>query len=268
MTLIDPWFLALKAALAASIAVLLTHLFAVEDPLSAGFVAVACVSPTAYAGLRRGGEQVAGSLLGGGISTLLRWLAPPSFGPAVVFGSVLVAVLACMRLGMRSAYAVAAFSAIYVVALPFASPTLAIETRLLALAIGIGVATIVNLVVSAAVGDRIVERRIRLARGKVADTLAEHPRADADDRFEQAFAVIAELQTDLEGARRELFGGRARKLAETHLAEAIRLRRLLHVAKTLVLLERADAATLAEAVSSLRAGPLDEPTVAALFARL
>ncbi len=268
MTLTDPLFLALKAAFAASLAVLLTYVLGIADQLSAGFVAVACVSPTAYAGLRRGGQQVAGSVLGGGIATLLSFVLPPSLAPLTVFLSVLLAVVACVRFGMTSAYGVAGFSAVYVVALPFASATVAIETRLLSLAIGISVATAFNLVVSWVLGSRIVERRIRIARAEVAEALRRRREPDADQRFEATFAVIAELQTDLEAARRELFGGRTRVLAEAHLAEATRLRRLLHVAKTLVLLDRADDPTLDATCAALKTGPLEEPTVSALFAKL
>lgn len=270
-SLTDPLFLAIKAALASGIAVLLALAFGVHDTLSAGFVAIACMSPTAYAGLKRGGHQVAGSLLGGGIATILKLALPaPSLTPLVVLVSVFLSVLACARFGMSAAYAIATLSAVYVAALPFASATIAIETRLLAVAIGIGVATATNLGISTAFSDTIVERRMRLARERVADTLVHRGDADADARFEAAFAVASELRTDLEAAHRELFSGRTRRVAERHLSESINLRRLLHVAKTLVLLGRSTAANdaIAKATERLRAGALDDATVDAVFLHL
>ncbi|CAN5581071.1 hypothetical protein BH09MYX1_BH09MYX1_40120 [soil metagenome] len=270
--LTDPLFLALKAALAASVAVLLTRLFHVSDQLSAGFVAVACVSPTAYAGLKRGAQHAFGSALGGGIATALTLILPAPLAPAIVLVSVFLAVLACMRLKMASAYGVAAFSAVYVVALPFVSATIAVETRLASVAIGIGVATITNLGVSAIFGERIIERRMRLARERIADALADRKGDAADARFETAFTLVAELRTDLEAAQRELLGSSfgARRAAARHIAEAIRFRRLLHVTKTLVLVGRSTIAARAihDAVASLRRGSLHEAEVDALFAHL
>lgn len=269
--LTDPIVLAIKAALTASIAILLTHLLDVPDQLSAGFVAVACVTPTAYAGLKRGGQQIVGSLIGGGIAMVLVLALPARVhAPWIVLLSVLLSILACTKLGMGSAYGVAAFSVVYVVALPFSSVAVAVETRLESLAIGIGVATLTNLGVSAAFGDRIVERRMRLARARVMETLRRRADVDAEARFEEAFAVVAELRTDLEAAHRELFARRARRSAERHLAESIRLRRLLHGTKTLVLLGHTttSASVVDAAIAKLAGGELDEPTVDAVFAEL
>src|SRR5689334_2632514 len=99
--LTDRWFLAIKAAVAASVAVLLTRQLGVADELSAGFVAVVCVTPTAYAGLRRGLAQVVGSILGGAIAMVLLLLLPArELAPVVVLVATLSAVLLCCALGM------------------------------------------------------------------------------------------------------------------------------------------------------------------------
>jgi uncharacterized membrane protein YgaE (UPF0421/DUF939 family) len=259
--LTDPVYLATKAAAAASVAVLVTQVLRVPDALSAGFVAVACVSPTAYAGLRSGAEQVAGSLLGGVVtSLLLQVLGAPSLRPLVVLLAVLGSVLLCFGLRLGRSYAVASFTAVYVAALPFASAAIAVETRLISLAIGVVAATIANLLVSRVFGARILERRMRLTRALVARVLAALPDRDTpataalDGAFEPAFAVLAELHADLTAARRELLRREAAgRLADEHLAESMRLRTLLHLAKTLVLLGQPTAA-LGPALAVLQRG--------------
>ncbi len=261
--LTDPVHLAAKAAVAASAAMLATQLLHVSDSLSAGFVAVICVSPMAYAGLRRGLEQLLGSLLGSAVTWgLLRVPGLASFQPLVVLLAVLVSVRLCFALRLAGGYTVASFSAMYVAAMPFSSATVAVETRLFALGLGIAAATTANLVVSHLFGVRILDRRMRLTRAHVAQLLARLPDLDTstplneavDAIFEPVFAVVAELHADLGSATHDIVGrGATGQLAEEHLAEAIRLRTLLHLAKTLVLLRRPLGA-LAPALAALQQG--------------
>jgi uncharacterized membrane protein YgaE (UPF0421/DUF939 family) len=264
--LTDPLLLATKAGAAASMAVLATQLFGLKDALSAGFVAVVCVSPTAYAGLRRGFEQVVGSVLGAGVTmALLFLLKAPQLVPLLVLSSVLFSVLLCMRLRLEQGYVVASFTSLYFASGLYASTSVALENRFGALALGIAAATFTNMVVSFLYAERILERRMRLTRAIVAKALASAPEArTVDAAFEPAFAVVSELRTDLDGAARELFGrAPVGALAAAHRDEAIRLRTLLHLAKTLVLLGQ-PTEVLTEAIASLEKGtPLAEDAVEA-----
>lgn len=264
--LTDPLLLATKAGAAASMAVLATQLFGLKDALSAGFVAVVCVSPTAYAGLRRGFEQVVGSVLGAGVTmALLFLLKAPQLVPLLVLSSVLFSVLLCMRLRLEQGYVVASFTSLYFASGLYASTSVALENRFGALALGIAAATFTNLVVSFLYAERILERRMRITRAIVAKALASAPEArTVDAAFEPAFAAVAELRTDLDGAARELFGrAPVGALAAAHRDEAIRLRTLLHLAKTLVLLGQ-PTEVLTEAIASLEKGaPLAEDAVEA-----
>ena len=267
--LTDPLLLATKAGAAASMAVLATQLFGLKDALSAGFVAVVCVSPTAYAGLRRGFEQIVGSVLGAGVTmALLFLLKAPQLVPLLVLASVLLSVLLCMRLRLEQGYVVASFTALYFASGLYTTTSLALENRFGALALGIAAATFTNMLVSFLYAERILERRMRISRAIVAKALAHAQAQDetantVDAAFEPAFAVVSELRTDLDGAGRELFArAPMAKLAAAHRDEAIRLRTLLHLAKTLVLLGRPTGA-LDLAIASLEKGaPLPEDAVA------
>ena len=268
--LTDPLLLATKAGAAASMAVLATQLFGLKDALSAGFVAVVCVSPTAYAGLRRGFEQVVGSVLGAGVTmALLFLLKAPQLVPLLVLSSVLVSVLLCMRLRLEQGYVVASFTSLYFASGLYSTTSIAIENRFGALALGILAATFTNMVVSFLYAERILERRMRLSRAIVARALAHAQDADetaatVDATFEPAFAVVSELWTDLDGAGRELFArAPMAKLAAAHRDEAVRLRTLLHLAKTLVLLGQ-PTEVLTEPIATLRKGsPLPDAAVEA-----
>jgi uncharacterized membrane protein YgaE (UPF0421/DUF939 family) len=264
--LTDPLLLATKAGAAASMAVLATQLFGLKDALSAGFVAVVCVSPTAYAGVRRGFEQVIGSVLGAGVTmALLFLLKAPQLVPLLVLSSVLFSVLLCMRLRLEQGYVVASFTSLYFASGLYASTSVALENRFGALALGIAAATFTNMVVSFLYAERILERRMRLTRAIVAKALASAPEArTVDAAFEPAFAVVSELRADLDGAARELFGrAPLGALAAAHRDEAIRLRTFLHLAKTLVLLGQ-PTEVLAEAIASLEKGaPLADDSVEA-----
>lgn len=264
--LTDPVLLATKAGAAASMAVLATQLFGLTDSLSAGLVAVICVSPTAYAGLRRGFEQVVGSVLGAGITmALLFFLNAPQLVPLLILASVLLSVLLCLRLRLEQGYVVACFTSLYFASGLYAKTSLALENRFGALALGIVAATFTNLLVSFLYAERILERRMRLTRAIVGKALsaAQDESADTiDATFEPAFAVVSELRTDLDGAGRELFArAPVGKLASAHRDEAIRLRTVLHLAKTLVLLGQ-PTEVLTEAIEALEKGaPLAESAV-------
>lgn len=243
--LTDAPFLATKAAVACAAAVGIVHWLHVPDALSAGFVAVACTSPTAYAGIRRGLEQVGGSAVGGLLATAaLLALPSPALAPLACGLAVGLAVLACRWLRMPTGHVVAGLTVVYVVTLPHRSATEAVGVRLESLAVGIAAATAMNVAVSVLFSEGVIERRVRRARVFVGQSLerAASDRSRVDAHLEPAFAVLAELCTDLEGASREFYLRARTEHAKAQLAQAIRLRQILHLAKTVLVLRADEAA--------------------------
>lgn len=266
LALADPMHLALKAGVASALAVVTCRLLGLEDPLSAGFVALACVSPSAYAGLRNGLAQIAGSLLGSIVAGLPLLLWPSLHGsPAALTVSMAAAVLLCLTLRLSSAYFVSGFTVLYLHLLPYPSAIVSASERLGAVLLGVALATLVNTVISALDGERIAARRVARVRHEVGRALvasAEAIRARADlsaDPFEQAFGAVAALRADLADAARErLFPGasRARASAEAGLRAARALEDSAHLGKEVAVLARSAALTesarglLADAVAA------------------
>jgi uncharacterized membrane protein YgaE (UPF0421/DUF939 family) len=243
--LTDPLYLALKAAFACAAAVLLVRWLGGTDLLSAGFVALLCTSPSAHAGLRRGLQQAAGSLLGALIAGGPQLLHPELRGnPGALAVSMAAALLASFRLRLGAAYPVTGFTVLYFHVLPFPSFGVALQTRMLAVITGIATATLVNLAVASLRGEYIVERRLRMARQAVASslrTLARRPTEEGGSwpDFEGAFSAIAELRQDLGALSAErLFPGaaRSRSSAREGLRQAVALEDAAHLGKELALL--------------------------------
>ena len=246
MRLSDPFSLAAKAGIASTLAVLATRWLGVDDALSAGFVALACVSPSAFAGLKNGLQQLLGSALACGIAGAPIVLWPALRGsPWLLLPSVGIVIIACFGLKLRSAYLVAGFSVLYLHLLPLGSAVSGIALRIEAVVIGALVAAVVNTIVSSLASGPVAARRIRIAKETVARDLetgaawlSNRTKASAPT-FDAAFSVVRELRADLDaGARERLFPGapRARESAERGLRMAESLERSAHLAKEITLL--------------------------------
>ncbi|MBL9026891.1 MAG: FUSC family protein [Myxococcales bacterium] len=246
LVLADPMHLALKAGVASALAVVMCRVLGLDDSLSAGFVALACVSPSAYAGLRNGLLQLGGSVLGSVVAgaPLLVW--PALHGsPWALIVSMTVAVLACLALGLSSAYFVSGFTVLYLHLLPYPSAVVSVSERLGAVLIGVVVATVVNTAISAIDGERIAARRVaRVQRevGLVLTDCAEAIRGGSSSNgalFGRAFGAVAALRADLADAAHEnLFPGatRARASASRGLRAADALEACAHLAKEMSLI--------------------------------
>ncbi len=274
-TLTDPLYLAVKVGAAAGLAVLLAHVARVPDALSCGFVGLVCVTPTVYAGLRRGLEQLGGAALAGIITTPLALVGPthpaaPVVAVQVALATGLVAA-ACHRLRWGGGYTVAGFTALYLRVLPFSSLAEALRVRFVAVLLGVAVATAVNLVVAWTAAAAIRERRVRLARAAVADPLRRAAaacvepaqRAAAAAAWRPAFAAVEELRADLAAQARELLlphRGAVRAAAARDLAALDGLADLAHLGRHVCLLlaaserpEPAAASALTRAADALLA---------------
>ncbi len=223
------FFLALKSAVACLMALAIDRWTGNPDHVTSTFVAVLCVSPVVLMGLRKSLDQVGGSLIGG-VSGTLTVLLPLGmfFGIPLAVGS---AVLLSFALGFGRGYTVAAFSALFVQAVPWGTPIDTLEVRLLAVATGAVAAFAVNLLVSSMAYRGIFRRRLRFAEATVSALLVRA--AEQGPQVVRAgFPVLADLERELGLASDEL---RLRRSKETHewiegLADrAGRLRRLLHL---------------------------------------
>ncbi|MFO0604911.1 MAG: aromatic acid exporter family protein [Polyangiales bacterium] len=296
--LADPRWLAAKAAATAALAVALSSAASVPDALSSAFVALVCVSPSAYAGLRRGLEQLGAAALAGGVTAGVLLVAPRAH-PLTAGAALGLTVGACHAVGWGNSYAVAGFTSLYVVLLPFHSLGEALAVRAEAVAVGAAAATAVNVAVAAFASRAIRERRERLARAAVAAPFARAAaacadvalRAEASAAWRPAFEAVEELRADLAAQAREVLlprraavrEGAARSLRALHaLADVAHLGR--HVALLLEGRARSEPA-LGEALGAVAAWlteggeapvaaleraaeALDEPALAATVAGL
>lgn len=239
-------------------------------------MALVCITPTAYAGLRRALEQMGGALVGGGATALLLAVMPWQHDPArqcLAAGiSVGISTWACARLRWEGGHVTAGFTALYLVLLPFPTFTSGLRERGLAVLLGGVAAAAVNAAVSWAFAGRILARRVRLARAAVAEALRRTSAMLRDGArpedlaavYAPAFAVAAELHGDLAAMAREVVlspRSAVRAEARARLATAARLEEIAHLGKHLAML-RADsdacppglADALARAAEALAAG--------------
>ncbi len=227
-------FLAGKAAAACALALSLDALTGNPDHVTSTFVAVLSVSPVVLMGLRRSLDQVVGSVVGGlwGGGAMLLGLGP-GIGIPLAVGA---AVLTAFGLGFERGYTVAAFSALFVQAVPWGGPLATLEVRFLAVGTAAASAFMVNLLFSAAAYRNIFRRRMRFAEATVS-TLLSRAAEEGPAVVRSGFPVLAALEAELALATEELRFRRARK-TEAWIAgltqRAANLRRLLHLVLDLV----------------------------------
>ncbi len=280
--LIDPGKLALKAALAAPLALVVVDLLSLPDRLSAAFVAVACISPTVYSGVRRGLDQLGASVLGGVITWAIARAVPH---PTVAVGlATFVTLYGAFALGMGRGYVIAAFTVAYVELIPGPDRGLVLEYRLLSVLIGMASAMVVNVLVSLVSYRPVFARRLAICRSAVATHFERLAAALEGDRavplstlYDEPFILLRTLLAELNDGVRESSLRSARGKASLKNAQqaAEWLVRTAHHGKDVAIaLERAyapDAASgalarrLAEAVrGAAPMGPLDETARAPL----
>ncbi len=228
----NPWSkatLAAKAAVACALALGIDALTGNPDHVTSTFVAVLSISPVVLMGLRSSSEQVVGSLIGGvcGTAVALAGLGMGLGIPLAVGGAVLL----CFAVGFGRGYTVAAFSAMFVQAVPRGEPLETLQVRLLAVATAAVAAFLVNILASAVAYRNIFRRRLRYAERAVSKLLVaaaeEGPQA-----VRPGFALLAELEAQLRMARDELRFRRSEPSAAWLAGVSYRagvLRRLLHL---------------------------------------
>jgi len=200
-----------KTALAVVASYALASEVTPRDVLSASFVAMLCISPTLYTGLRRGLAQLVASALGG-LATLAVMI-PLGVNAGTLGLSMLLGLAGAYVMGLATTLTVAGFTVLYVGLIGNAGVD-AYFTRLASVLLGVGVGTLVNLIVSAfwyarifgrrvAIASRAVERPIKMLADAVAAGDAE-ALARADSSFAATFRLLSELQNEFHDLRREL----------------------------------------------------------------
>lgn len=249
-------------------ALLLVQALGLPDRLSATFVAVVCISPTLYSGLRRGLEQLLASAVGGGLAFALSfflplWAALPIALYCVIFFS--------FRFGLARGYLVAAFAVLYVLLIPGAGAAEVLEARLASVALGLLSATLLNLLVSFASWRAVFHRRLSIAREQVAQSwqrLSEELSSGTAAQFspfDEIFVLLRALRDELADASREA-GARGRRGLLAQAATGVQaLLEAAHYGRDLeLLLERVKQPLPLTAASSmaltrfLRAGQAEE----------
>ncbi len=257
--LLDVPRMSVKAGISAALAVLVADVVGSSDPLSAAFVALACVAPSAFGGLRRGFEQAAASLIGAAVAMVVVVALPGVRASALLPIAVATAIIATLVVTLRSlsdgAYYTAGFSALYVFFMPYPSGLESLRGRMAAVACGVAAASLTNTLAAALVGPTIVRRRRAIGRAAASEALRARaetfgnrlPSAEALDAHHHGLAVLAEAVFDLGDSAREAFfpgADRVRREAAAAIAEVRILDELLHVA---ALLSFADVATASRA---------------------
>lgn len=250
--LLDVQRMATKAAIACAFAVFLAGLVHNDDALSAGFVALVCVAPSAYGGLKRGFEQLAASFVGALVSMLVVAAVPSvrssPFMPLAIAPAMLGSLVLCLQFLSESAYITAGFSSLYVFIMPFATGFESLKQRMGAVACGVIAASCTNAIAAAIMGPAIVRRRRSIAREAAAEALrarsqylAQKLSGDAaTGAHHHALAVIAEASFDFRDSAREAFfpgAARARREALEAIAEVHLLDEMLHVVAPLAFIE-------------------------------
>ena len=264
--LANPFFVAVKAAVGALLAFTVVRLLDVQDSLSATFVAVVCVSPTVYSGVRRGLDQLAASAIGGVVVWALSLALP---APAVIAVGLFVTIFATFKLGFSRGYAVAAFTVLYMVVLKKGDSEHTFLTRIDSVAIGVASAFLVNSAFSLPLWRSVFQRRLDIVRLNVAahyETLAKGLREPSDllALFEDSFPLLRAVLEEASDAATDsrIRGGRTRARLLAAVSAAEELLEVAHHGKTLAFqLDRRGASAEAAAVvdALARAARAPEP---------
>lgn len=225
----DLVYLAAKAALACGLAMLLDRLVGNPDSVSSTFVAILSISPVVLIGVRLAWSQLLASALGGLWGALALALSVPAL--LAVPLAVGLAIVTAYLSRVAAAYPVAAFTALYLVLVPRATPLETLEVRLLAVTVGAVAGFVVNVTISSLFYRPIFRDRVARAERATRAMLADAARVD-DAATDRGFARLTHLLSSLHQAKVELTWRHAADRAATIAALEARveqLRYLLHL---------------------------------------
>ena len=231
----DIRYVPLKSGLAVAFALILDAPLSNPDHVSSGFVSIMCVAPTVLLGLRRAGVQFSGSVIGGIFGAAAMWTAGVLGLPLLyaIPPAVMAAVLAMLALRRPEAVPVAAFTALFLPALPQGSAIDTFLQRLLAISIGASSGLFVNAGISLFGYRSIFQRRLRVARESVAAAAGKLSQGDGRrDTLRPVFEMLDTIQDELRAALEEptwAHSERTREILREIHTEVDRLRRIAHL---------------------------------------
>lgn len=200
-TLTNAYFFGTKAGVSTLLALLVSDWLGNPDLVSAAFVAVLTCSPAVSMGLRQARAQLFGSVLGGGLGTLvtLVGMAPITGIPV----SVALSVWGALALGFPRGVAVASFTALFVQLVQFGGPLETFSVRILAVVIAGLSGLMVNIIISAFFYDRVFGKRVVKLIGHLEEQISCGV-LDQGRGFLASAPLVGELGRELESAANEL----------------------------------------------------------------
>lgn len=239
-----------KVGIAVALAVFLDSVFNFHDPISAGFVALVCVSPTVLTGMKRASEQLAGSVLGGLIGWIV--LLMGGHGPVGIAISVGLSCALSGILKMEVAHVVASFAALWMIVLGDATPTASFWAHLGAVTMGCVTSSLLNLLVSGLLYRMLFVRRMRILRGMLSDCFAAA--SQGEDHFGPAFGMISSVSAELSDASKEVLAKwlRVDKLLLEFLQEITLLEEVAHFGRDALLRNEGSPELFMETREALR----------------
>jgi hypothetical protein len=228
-SLTNPFVLAGKFGAACALALLSSVALGIPDLVTAAFVAVLCCSPGALMGLRTSFEQLAGSVLGGGLGTMAVILDLPQLLGVPL--AVTLAVLATHLVGFYRGAIAASFTALFVQIVTFGDPLHTFGYRLEAVGVAALSAFIVNVAISAFFYRSLFAKRLGRVSARV-DELVARAAVDGPAVMFPIFAAMSQVDEELQQALDELSWRRndvTAAVLEEMRAELLWLRDYVHL---------------------------------------
>jgi uncharacterized membrane protein YgaE (UPF0421/DUF939 family) len=201
----------LKATFAAVLSILITNFVGIDDNLSSSFVAILCVKPTFYTGLKVGKEQFIASFWGGAITGALILLLGKSLTVTTI--SLLIVISLCVFKKWLDYIAVAAFSVLYMFLIPHETVE-GVLVRIISVFIGIAVASLINFLLSFVRYKNFFYYRVKYSSNIVFETFIKTIEANknADIRklntlyyeYETIYAQLTNFSGELSDINKEL----------------------------------------------------------------
>lgn len=171
-------------------------------------------------GLRTSFEQLAGSLIGGGLGTLAAVLGLPQLVGVPL--AVSLAILCTQLIGFSRGMVAASFTALFVQIVTFGDPLHTFGFRIAAVGVAALSAFVVNVAVSAFFYVPLFAKRLHKVDKRVAALLTQAVREGPGVMF-PVFAALSQIDEELEQALRELSWRRNRATASKLLAMKAKL---------------------------------------------
>ncbi len=231
----DIRYVPLKSGLAVAFALVLDVPLGNRDHVSSAFVSIMCVAPTVLLGLRRASVQFSGSVIGGIFGAIAMWAAGELRLPLLyaIAPAVIGAVFLMLALRRPEAVPVAAFTALFLPAMPQATTAETFLSRMLAISIGASSGFIVNAGISFFGYRSIFSRRLRVAEDTVLRAVAQLRLPERKrEELRPVFEALDTIQDELTAALDEPGWAHTARTREilTQIRDRIdRYRRIVHL---------------------------------------